>query len=90
VTTLVEPHQSEGARPPARSLPASPFVFAADGLTLEPVESSLRAEWAAYAEEAVDAGFESVNSAYYISAEGDIVGRYEKANLWHPERSVAE
>lgn len=94
MTTLVEPYRpraddddNDDERTSVSS-PASPFVFAADGPTLEPVAPDLRAEWATYAQERIDAGFESVNSAYYISAEGAIVGRYVKANLWHSERFV--
>lgn len=86
VTTIVEPH-ARAAHPALP--PSSPFAFAADGSgALEPATAAQRHEWAAYEQAMGEVGFECVNAAYYVSAEGEMVGRYEKANLWHPERCV--
>lgn len=85
VTTIVEPFVKP-SHPPL--LPPNPFVFSEpfDGTLVPSSSTDLRQAWAEYEDEMEKVGYESVNVAYYVSAEGEVVGRYEKANLWHPER----
>lgn len=35
-------------------------------------------------------GFKLVNNAYFIDNKGEVIGEYQKKNLWHPERPHLE